>query len=117
MEVETGTRAGDGGDDRSRTTNATINYKINGQNRFRGAGGGEDGRKASVLALWSDLRFEIQRPSWLSRELLWPPTMPVAPIRHPNPWGVCRGRIDAAGADHRPEAREITSTSSMGHDI
>ena len=70
MKLETGRRAGDGADERPRTTNVTINYKVNAYNRFLGAGGGEDGRKASVLALWLDLRFEIQRPSWLSRGLL-----------------------------------------------
>ena len=70
MELEKGKRAGDRADERPRTTNATINYKLNGCNRFSGTGGGEDGRKAIVLALRPDLRFEIQRPSLLSRGLL-----------------------------------------------
>ena len=70
MKLVTGRRAGDGADERPRTTNATINYKLNGCNRFSGTGGGEDGRQAIVLALRPDLRFEIQRPSSLSRGLL-----------------------------------------------
>ena len=70
MELEKGKRAGDRADERPRTTNATINYKLNGYNRFSGTGGGEDGRKAIVLALRPDLRFEIQRPSSPSRGLL-----------------------------------------------
>ena len=70
MKLVTGRRAGDGADERPRTTNATINYKLNGYNRFSGTGGGEDGRKASVLVPRPDLRCEIQRPSWLSRGLL-----------------------------------------------
>ena len=106
-----------GGYTRAWMTNTTINYEINGWERFRGAGGGEDGRKASVSASWLDLRFEIQRQSWLSRGLLWPPTRPAARFRLPNPSRTCWGRINAAGADHRPETREITSTSSMGHDF
>ena len=70
MELEKGKRAGDRADERPRTTNATINYKLNGCNRFMGAEGSEDGRKAIVLALRPDLRFEIQRPSSPSRGLL-----------------------------------------------
>ena len=70
MKLETGRRAGDGADERPRTTNVTINYKLDEYNRFLGAEGGEDGRKASVLAPRPDLRCEIQRPSWLSRGLL-----------------------------------------------
>ena len=35
---------GDEGEPRARMTNATINYEINGWERFRGAGGGEGGR-------------------------------------------------------------------------
>ena len=34
IEVETGRRAKDGGDKRPRTMNTTINYKLNGYNRF-----------------------------------------------------------------------------------
>ena len=70
MELEKGKRAGDRADERPRTTNATINYKLNGCNRFLGAEGSEDGRKAIVLVPRPDLRCEIQRPSWLSRGLL-----------------------------------------------
>ena len=70
MKLVTGRRAEDGADERPRTTNATINYKLNGCNRFSGTGGGEDGHQAIVLALRPDLRFEIQRPSSPSRGLL-----------------------------------------------
>ena len=70
MELEKGKRAGDRADERPRTTNTTINYKLNGYNRCLGAGGGEDDRKVSVLAPRSDLRFKIQRPSRLSRRLM-----------------------------------------------
>ena len=59
MEPEKGKRAGDGADEHPRTTNATINYKLNGCNRFSGTGGGEDGRKTIVLALRPVFRFEI----------------------------------------------------------
>ena len=70
MELEKGKRAGDRADERPRTTNATINYRLNGCNRFLGAEGSKDGRKGSVLVPRPDLRSEIQRPSWLSRGIL-----------------------------------------------
>ena len=39
-------------------------------NKFRGCGDGEDGRAARIRMSAPDLRFEIQRPSSLSRGLL-----------------------------------------------
>ena len=76
-----------GGNGRARTTNATINYVLNTCNRFRGCGGGEDGRSARIRMSAPDLRFGIRRSSWVRTRLALAATAPAAPIRHPNPWG------------------------------
>ena len=86
-----------GGGGRARTINATINCVLNARNRFRGCGGGENGRAARIPMSAPDLRFEIRRPSSVRMRLALTATMPAAPIRHPNPWGGCWEGIGAAG--------------------
>ena len=92
-----GGRGGHGGGGRARMINATINYLLNACNRFRGCGGGKDGRAARIRMSAPDLSFEIRRPSWVRMKLALAATTTAAPIRHPNPWGGCWEGIGAAG--------------------
>ena len=77
-EAKTGRRAGEhGGDGRARMINSTVNYVLNACNRFRGCGGGEDGRAGRIRMSAPDLRLEIRRPNWVRMRLALAATTPA----------------------------------------